>query len=103
MNIIITFAAAGFVGFLFYKLRIPGAMMIGAVCGTVLLSLTLRCAALPYAAKFSCSGYRRRFYWLLGRKKRSASAQKCIPPGIGGFRFLFAAEFFCGTVAPADH
>ena len=53
MNIIITFAAAGFVGFLFYKLRIPGAMMIGAVCGTVLLSLTLRCAAMPYAAKFS--------------------------------------------------
>ena len=53
MNIIITFAAAGFVGFLFYKLRIPGAMMIGAVCGTVLLSLTLRCAAMPSAAKFS--------------------------------------------------
>ena len=102
MNIIITFAAAGFVGFLFYQLRIPGAMMIGAVCGTVLLSLTLRCAAMPYAAKFSAQ-VTAGFYRLLGRKKRSASAQKCIPPGIGGFRFLFAAEFFCGTVAPADH
>jgi len=52
MNVIVTFLVGAGFGFLFYKIKVPGGMMVGAVCGTVLLSLTLHCATMPYVARF---------------------------------------------------
>jgi len=53
MNILLTFLVGAVVGIIFYKLKVPGGMMIGAVLGTLFLSLTMHCAEMPYAAKFT--------------------------------------------------
>lgn len=53
VNIVLTFLAGALVGLLFLKLKIPGGMIVGAIFGTLLLSLTLHCAEMPYPAKFS--------------------------------------------------
>lgn len=53
MTTLLTFAVGGAVGLLFFRLKVPGGMMIGAICGTLILSLTLHCAVMPYAAKFA--------------------------------------------------
>lgn len=52
MDVLLTFLVGGVVGFIFYKLKFPGGMMFGAICGTIVLSVTLDHAAMPYAAKF---------------------------------------------------
>ena len=53
MGPLLTLAAGGAAGLLFFRLKIPGGMLIGAVCGTLVLSLTLHCAVMPYPAKFA--------------------------------------------------
>lgn len=51
-NIVFTFLSGGIIGLLFLKLKLPGSVLTGAVCGTVMLSLAFRCAEMPYFAKF---------------------------------------------------
>lgn len=51
-NVLLTFCAGFAVALLFFKLKVPGGMLIGAVCGTVVLSLTTGMAEMPFAAKF---------------------------------------------------
>lgn len=51
-NICVTFCAGFIVALLFFKMKVPGGMLIGAVCGTVALSLTTGMAEMPFTAKF---------------------------------------------------
>ena len=53
LDILVTLAFGGAVGALFYKIKVPGGMMIGAMCGAFLLSMTLHMGSMPYAAKFT--------------------------------------------------
>lgn len=53
MNVAITLFAGYISGLLFFKVKIPGGMLIGAIFGTVLVALTLHCAEMPYCAKFA--------------------------------------------------
>lgn len=53
MNILLTVLVGVIFGSAFYKLKVPGGMMIGALLGTLLLSTTLHCAEIPYTAKFT--------------------------------------------------
>jgi len=50
--VVLTALAALLGALIFTRLHIPAGTMIGAVCGTVVLSLTMDCAVMPYAAKF---------------------------------------------------
>ncbi|OUO92977.1 hypothetical protein B5F39_08975 [Cloacibacillus sp. An23] len=52
INIFLTFCAGGAAALLFFKMKVPGGMLIGAVCGTVALSLATGRAEMPFAAKF---------------------------------------------------
>ena len=51
-NVLLTFCVGFAVAFIFFKLKVPGGMLIGAVCGTVALSLTTGMAEMPFTAKF---------------------------------------------------
>ena len=46
-NVLLTFCVGFAVAFIFFKLKVPGGMLIGAVCGTVALSLTTGMAEMP--------------------------------------------------------
>ena len=48
---VLTLLVGGLFGLIFLKLKVPGGAMIGAVCGALLLSLTLHRAYMPYPAK----------------------------------------------------
>lgn len=51
-NVLLTFCVGFAVAFIFFMLKVPGGMLIGAVCGTVALSLTTGMAEMPFTAKF---------------------------------------------------
>lgn len=51
-NICVTFCIGFAAALLFFKTKVPGGMLIGAICGTVVLSLTTGMAEMPFAAKF---------------------------------------------------
>lgn len=51
-NVFLTFCAGLAVALLFFKMKVPGGMLIGSVCGTVALSLATGRAEMPFAAKF---------------------------------------------------
>ena len=51
-SVALTALAALLGAMIFSWLHVPAGTMIGAVCGTVVLSLTMDCAVMPYAAKF---------------------------------------------------
>ncbi len=52
MDILLTLSAAALAGMLFYKIKIPGGLLVGGIVGTLLFSLTFQKAHMPYAAKF---------------------------------------------------
>lgn len=51
MNFIITIAVATIVGLVFYKLKVPGGLMIGAIVGVAILNITTSHGHMPYEAK----------------------------------------------------
>ena len=51
VNLLITFAAAGIIGSLLMKLKVPGGMMVGAIVGAALLNITTARAYMPSEAK----------------------------------------------------
>ena len=51
MNILVTLAIGCVAGYIFYKLKIPGGMMVGALVGAVVLNLTTDLAVMPSAAR----------------------------------------------------
>lgn len=51
MNLLITLAVGCIVGYIFYRLKIPGGMMVGALVGAVALNLATELAVMPSAAR----------------------------------------------------
>ncbi len=52
MNFFTTMLVALIVGTIFYKLKIPGGMMIGAICGVAAFNIITSNAYMPYEGKF---------------------------------------------------
>ena len=51
-KVLITFAISAIFGFIFYKIKVPGGFLVGAVVGSTVLSVGYSMAEMPYAAKF---------------------------------------------------
>lgn len=51
MHFVLTLAVGLAVGYLLYRLRIPGGMMVGAILGVAILGVGFEAAAMPYSAK----------------------------------------------------
>ncbi len=52
INIILTLLASAAVSWLFFKMKIPGGVLVGAIVGTTILSLTTQRAEMPFTARF---------------------------------------------------
>lgn len=50
-NIILTLLASLAVGMLFFKLKVPGGVLVGGIIGTTILSLTTGMAEMPFTAR----------------------------------------------------
>lgn len=50
-NILLTFAVSIVAGFLFFKAKVPGGFLVGAVVGATVLSVGFGAAEMPYTAK----------------------------------------------------
>jgi len=51
-QLVLTFAVGLIIGLIFYKLKVPGGMMIGAIVGVAALNITTGMSSMPYYAKF---------------------------------------------------
>ncbi len=52
LDFLLTILVATFVGIIFYKLKVPGGLMIGAICGVAAFNILTGNADMPYEAKF---------------------------------------------------
>ena len=52
IELLLTFVVGLLTGLLFYKLKVPGGMMIGAIVGVAALGITTGMSSMPYYAKF---------------------------------------------------
>ena len=50
-NILITLLASFTVGMLFFKIKIPGGVLVGGIVGTTILSMTTGMAEMPFTAR----------------------------------------------------
>lgn len=51
-KILLTFVISAVFGFIFYKIKVPGGFLVGAVVGSTILSVGYGMAEMPYLAKF---------------------------------------------------
>lgn len=51
-KILLTFAVSAVIGYIFFKCKVPGGMLVGAVVGSTILSVGFGMAEMPYTAKF---------------------------------------------------
>ena len=51
VNLLLTFLAGGSLGFAFYKIKVPGGLMIGAVLGVAVINVLFGVAHMPNEAK----------------------------------------------------
>lgn len=52
-NIVLTLAASMAAGWLFYKMKVPGGILVGGIIGTTILSLITGRAEMPYLARLT--------------------------------------------------
>ncbi|SHI96466.1 AbrB family transcriptional regulator [Lutispora thermophila] len=81
-NIILTFLIGLLCGYVFYKIKIPGGMMVGAIFGVALLNISLDMAYMPIYGKYAAQILAGAFIGCSVQKEDIRKIKKIIKPSL---------------------
>ncbi len=98
MNFFLTLAVGAALGLLFFRIKVPGGMMVGALVGAVLLNVTTGQACMPYAGRLAAQITAGAFIGATLKRSDVARMPKLVKPAailIGG---LLVLNVIMGTI-----